>query len=219
MYENNQLLLNRYIKSTGEAAQESWSSSTRELSQKTSKAAGSFPAALPADTAGSLCTLQHKPGFTSTRPLGLTHGGKPFHLHSNTAWHKLQRSAAFYFFFFSPKPSGRVLRKAKRISSRHDPGNSSAAEEGRPRGAAVSHLFVLEQDLGQGPPEAHGLPGRGADELVRSQHGHGACGEENPREHRSRPGAPLGPLLSGESPRPRVPPLPALAWLWRRLPR
>lgn len=95
------------------------------------------------------------------------------------------------------------------------PGTAARTRRRPPR--SRSHLFVLKQDLGEGPPEPHRLPGRGADELVRSQHGHGACGERKPREHRSEaPGTSRAPPRQGELREPllpsrgspRCPPLP-----------
>lgn len=93
--------------------------------------------------------------------------------------------------------------------SRRCRGGSAPAE--RPA-RSRSHLLVLEQDVGQGAPEPHRLAGRGAEELVPSQHGHGPA----PARRRSRVSArrpppglpqrrgPASPRRTGGSHTPRT---------------
>lgn len=140
---------------------------------KTAEATGSF-LAVPLQTQTlSLCTLWREPTPHQPRtPLSwLT--GEPFHSHSSTAWHKPPAPTRPQVFPLSPQ----TRSCARRNEASHGTAAPAphAGGRGGPRGAAQSqtHLLVLHQDIRQRPPEPHRLPGRRADELIPSQHGHG----------------------------------------------
>lgn len=134
----------------------------------------------------SLSTLWREPGSTptphATRP---DSQGKAFPSHSNTARHKPAALTRLQVFFLSLQ-TWPCARRRRRITpqdrahrQRRQPGIKEAArgEPPRPAERSRSHLFILQQDVRQSPPEPHRLPGRGANELVPSQHGHGPAPE------------------------------------------
>lgn len=197
-----------------------WSSSKRVLSLADSEGAGSSRLLSLQTPAGSLRPLcRHAASRRSTRANPFTHTAIP----PGTG---PQRSAAFGLspHAFRPwgraEPAHRAAAQEAALQQRSPPGRRGASrgEPRRPAERSRSHLFVLQQDVGQSAPEPHRLPGRGADELVPSQHGHGPAPERRRSRVSARRPPPVrpqqrGPLpggRAGAAPRPAAPtPAPA----------